>query len=42
MNRYLAAAVGMAIAVLFIVSVVLTRATSAHTDTGMMSGCLRS
>lgn len=41
MNRYLAAAVGMAIAVLFIVSVVLTRASSARADTGMMSGYLR-
>ncbi len=40
MNKYVAAAVGMVIAVLFIASVVLTGASSAHADTGM-SGYLR-
>jgi hypothetical protein len=40
MNKYVAAAVGMAIAVLFIAPVVLTGASSAHADTGV-NGYLR-
>jgi hypothetical protein len=40
MNKYVAAVVGMAIAVLFIAPVVLMGASSAHADTGI-NGYLR-